>query len=232
MNIENSNSVRPEKDKYVIDDSYPNLHFMGMQGFSKNPEYHGKINMLCSKCNTGTHHGDSEPVKATASEMGLACFSKSNMITPGDHISGTIIRDNKAPHGYRLSPAAIIMLAQMEKYCKENDISSLDITKHPLYELWAEQGLNFDVRQIIHYKGDIANDIKIIADGGVIDYFRFRRSWRDNQSEEERDKNLRIAELKRTIKADKRKFHNSDGFNTEKAINIHQMEVELRELKA
>ena len=232
MNVENSNSVKPEKGTYVIDDSYPNLHFMGMQGFGHIPERKGVIEMLCSKCNTGTHHGDNTPRKATVGEMALACFSVSNMITPGDHISGSIIPDKNEPCGYKLSATGIYMLAHMEAYCKDNGLTELDVTKHPLYDKWEEEGIKFNLQKLVQYNPEnIKRDIEIQSKGGIIPYLKSKISWRDNQSETEREKKLRIAYLKRTIKAAKRKFHNSDDFDTEEAMGIHRMEAELTELK-
>lgn len=230
--VENSNLVLPGGRKNNNNPDYPNLHFLGMQGFGSDPERRGVIEMLCSECNTGKHHGESEPRKADDNEMAIACFSKTNMITPGDHISGSIIPDKTQKCGYRLSPTAVAMFSQMGEYCKENGIPELDVTKHPLYDTWAKQGIKFNPKQVLMYNGDIAKDIEIQSKGGIIDYLKSKVRWRDNQSVEEREKKLRIAELKRNVKALKRTIHNSDDFNEDDVMCVHRMEAELVELKA
>jgi len=232
MNIENSNTVKPDDWEDHIDDSYPNLHFMGMQGFGGDPERKDVIEMLCSKCNTGRHHGYSEPKKATAMDMGIASFSKYNMTTPADHIPGSVIRSSDGTFSYTLSRTAALMLSQMEQYCRANNINELDVTKHPLYNVWDELGASFDIRMVEYYKDDIGVDIETIANGGTIPYLKTKRRWRDNQSNEERDRVMRVAKLKRSVKALKRKIHNSDDLHTEELMEVHKMEAELVELKA
>ncbi len=94
-NVENTNLVTA---KLGVDPKYPNMYRTEMMGNGKHKE---GIMMLCCECNCGMSHGEFEYSKATEEEKALAKTSKYNMITPYDH-NDLIIKDEKAPHGYRL----------------------------------------------------------------------------------------------------------------------------------
>lgn len=103
--VENSNLVTTNLNK---DKSFPNMFKTEMMGnssrdtFINDVLYKNKedVFMLCSECNTGTWHNEFEKVEATEDEIKLSYFSKYNMITPFDH-DDNIVKDRKAPHGYR-----------------------------------------------------------------------------------------------------------------------------------
>ncbi len=120
-NVENTNLVTA---KLGVDPKYPNMYRTEMMGNGKHKE---GIMMLCCECNCGMSHGEFEYSKATEEEKALAKTSKYNMITPYDH-GDNIIKDEKAPHGYRLKT--------------EQEIKSNRRSLHKVYGLLAVTGLS------------------------------------------------------------------------------------------
>jgi len=111
--VENDNLITTGLDN---DRFFPNMHLMDMHGLTKDrhslvelsnttlgdvkePE---QVVMLCSECNTGTWHGEFSKSKATVDELLLCSVSDYRYITPFDHKPGYILKDDDAPHGYRL----------------------------------------------------------------------------------------------------------------------------------
>ncbi len=120
-NVENTNLVTA---KLGVDPKYPNMYRTEMMGNGKHKE---GIMMLCCECNCGMSHGEFEYSKATEEEKALAKTSKYNMITPYDH-GDNIIKDEKAPHGYRLKT--------------EQEVKSNRRSLHKVYGLLAVTGLS------------------------------------------------------------------------------------------
>jgi len=78
-------------------DRHPCYALMDMQGFGCIDH----VEMLCCECNTGKHHNEFPRTIANEDELKLATYSKYNLITPFDHVDGTIISDDAARFGYR-----------------------------------------------------------------------------------------------------------------------------------
>ena len=175
-NVENTNLVTA---KIGTDDNFPNMYKSEMMGTSSKISKYASgefikhkedIMMLCCECNCGTSHGEFEYSKATEEELQLAKVSKYNMITPYDH-GDLIIKDNKAPHGYRLKNNQDV-LDEVERH------KSSRKARTTISGLLAMAGMSID--DIFKSKKSYVKDVK---------------------SEELSNKLLFKAEIKRRIKA-------------------------------
>lgn len=208
--IENTNCCHSrEYLTNVVDDAgnyvaggYPDMGLMDMQGHGDKvyvgETYKGtklfkekdEILMLCSECNVGKWHGEFSKDYATDEELELAKYSAYNMITPYDHDENIIIADNDAPHGYRLTKTDDIVklvggdkLEEVKAILERpmNTDEDIEETKRSLQTLLAATNV-------------LNPDMLTTLIGGT------KRNRKDTQSEEEKDRALNLAELKREIK--------------------------------
>ena len=117
--VENSHCVRDKQSPPIrdyhgpIEDFYPNMYSMEMQGcgFEVEDDIYvngeiwkaaNEVRMLCSECNTGKWHDEFTKDYATDEEKEISTHSKCKMITPFDH-DIELKKDDNAPHGYRLA---------------------------------------------------------------------------------------------------------------------------------
>lgn len=224
--IDKSQLVLP--DQIVYDDHQP----------KSTEEMLESHEMVCSECNTGTWHGIFKKEIATKEEIALASFSKFNAITPYDQPEISIIPSLEARYGYVLAPIGIGMFNQMYMYAMNEKLNGFLVTDHPLYHKWLEQGKNFNVQELLdiriedmgkmireqkingQHKPGVINESDALANQTAINQaaadkmaesLKPKPHWKETQSEQDKEKTLRKAELKREIKKVKKAINDGDS---------------------
>lgn len=199
--------------------------------------------MLCSKCNTGIESEfrkqltDKEP---NINERAIASFSKYNFITQFDHPEGTLIEEPSERFGHKLNKAPTGIYNQIVMYAIDNNVKNISVTQHPLYNKWVEEGDDFDINEIINFNGDIGKHIREMKlNGGAIldnvatdeklNKLADGMAAKDVQSEEDKEKRLKLAEIKRKIKSLKKELPTADRDST--LAKISELRKEYRDLK-
>ena len=236
-------------DMIIVNDELPNLTLKEMMGEGESR----KVQMLCQECNAGKvsdfkkhllkntlNDNDKYP---TPEELAIASFSQYNFVTLYDHPEGCLSKDmSNKRFGYKLNPPAIGIYNQMMMYAIENNIKNVTMKQHPLYTKWVAEGEDFDINEIINFTGDIGKHIRETRlNGGKVaemntddDLQRLmdrmpkeKKHWKEEQSEEEKAKMLKKAELKRVIKELKKSLNNAE----DKQSVLQELEVKREELK-
>lgn len=171
--------------------------------------------ICCSECFTGQWHNEFEKRYATEDEMILAKLSKYSMITPYDHPEGTIFKNDAAPHGYSSYPSVekgITITGAAGDYDGNTDGRFSPSTAFSA----GRRGKN---TALIMMAGLAACgiDISAVMTGGLGQ----KVNSKDEQPESEKERMLKLAELKRKIKVLKK--HKDLSIVQEELQNLQMM---------